>query len=108
MNYIKVKRGDYIAIQPDEPHFYVQGNIIECMANSDNVVRGGLTPKLKDEETLLKILNFEMKNERPLSPKVEEVGEGLVKKYFTSGFEEFNVLKIEQTSGSAVHKFPTL
>ena len=29
------------------------------MASSDNVVRMGLTPKLKDEETLLRILKYE-------------------------------------------------
>ena len=28
---------------------------MECMANSDNVVRGGLTPKFKDTETLVNV-----------------------------------------------------
>jgi mannose-6-phosphate isomerase len=38
------------------PHAYVRGNIIECMANSDNVVRVGLTPKFKDAQALVDIL----------------------------------------------------
>lgn len=40
------------------PHAYLKGNIIECMANSDNVVRAGLTKKYKDVDTLLSILEF--------------------------------------------------
>ncbi len=39
------------------PHAYLKGNIIECMANSDNVVRVGLTPKFRDAETLLRIVD---------------------------------------------------
>ncbi|KAF8820947.1 hypothetical protein IE077_002626 [Cardiosporidium cionae] len=35
------------------------GNCVECMANSDNVIRGGLTPKFKDTQLLLDILDFE-------------------------------------------------
>jgi len=45
-------------MNPDEPHAYIFGDCIECMANSDNVVRLGLTPKLKDSETILKMLIF--------------------------------------------------
>jgi len=37
---------------------YVAGEIIECMACSDNVVRAGLTPKYKDVETLVKMLTY--------------------------------------------------
>lgn len=29
------------------PHAYISGQIVECMATSDNVVRAGLTPKLR-------------------------------------------------------------
>ena len=32
------------------------------MINSDNVVRGGLTPKLKDVETLFSILDFKLED----------------------------------------------
>ena len=36
-----------IYLAANEPHAYVSGQIIECMATSDNVVRAGLTPKLR-------------------------------------------------------------
>ena len=38
----------------NEPHAYVAGEIIECMACSDNVVRAGLTPKFKDVPNLVR------------------------------------------------------
>lgn len=40
------------------PHAYLRGNIIECMANSDNVIRAGLTTKYKDVKTLLELLDY--------------------------------------------------
>lgn len=42
-------------ITPDIPHAYIYGELVECMVNSDNVVRGGLTPKFKDTETLVNV-----------------------------------------------------
>ena len=48
MNIVEPKRGEWFLIPADVPHCYIQGEIMECMINSDNVVRGGLTPKLKD------------------------------------------------------------
>ncbi|CCO30080.1 mannose-6-phosphate isomerase [Rhizoctonia solani AG-1 IB] len=45
-------------LQADEPHAYISGDIIECMATSDNVVRAGLTPKLRDVPTLVSMLTY--------------------------------------------------
>lgn len=53
MNILKLKTGEWFLIAADVPHCYIQGELMECMINSDNVVRGGLTPKLKDIDTLL-------------------------------------------------------
>ena len=52
MNYVHLNPGEGFAINPDEPHAYISGDCIECMATSDNVVRCGLTPKVKDIKTL--------------------------------------------------------
>lgn len=41
-----------------EPHAYLDGVIVECMANSDNVVRAGLTAKFIDRNTLLDMLTY--------------------------------------------------
>ncbi|KAF0990390.1 hypothetical protein HZS_6684 [Henneguya salminicola] len=54
MNYI----GEAIFIEPNTIHAYLEGDIIECMALSDNVVRLGLTKKYKDRATMLAIADF--------------------------------------------------
>ncbi len=57
MRLVHLRRGEAVFIRPGMPHAYLRGNIIECMANSDNVVRVGLTPKYKDTQALLEILD---------------------------------------------------
>jgi len=58
-NHLKLTQGQAFFIGPNEPHAYIQGEILECMACSDNVVRAGLTPKKKDVETLVKMLTYD-------------------------------------------------
>jgi len=59
MNILELKKGEWFWIPANVPHAYIYGELCECMINSDNVVRGGLTPKLKDVKTLLEILPFD-------------------------------------------------
>ena len=59
LNLVHLERGQAIFTPAGIPHAYLKGNIVECMANSDNVVRLGLTPKFKDAETLIEILIYE-------------------------------------------------
>lgn len=56
LNLVHLKRGEALYTEAGVPHAYLGGDIVECMANSDNVVRAGLTPKYKDVETLVEIL----------------------------------------------------
>lgn len=58
MNYLQLKPGDSFYIGANEPHAYLRGDCIECMALSDNVVRAGLTPKFKDINTLCEMLTY--------------------------------------------------
>ena len=55
LNIIKCSKGESFVCSPDEPHAYIQGELMEAMVNSDNVVRGGLTPKYKDTKTLVEV-----------------------------------------------------
>ena len=48
MNYLELSGGESVIINPGVPHCYIEGECIEAMACSDNVVRAGLTPKAKD------------------------------------------------------------
>ncbi|KEP66324.1 UNVERIFIED_CONTAM: phosphomannose isomerase type I protein [Hammondia hammondi] len=60
LNYAKLKSGDAIFIGPNIPHCYLSGHALECMANSDNVIRGGLTPKHTDIDLLCSSLRFDL------------------------------------------------
>ena len=69
---------------------------MECMINSDNVVRGGLTPKLKDKDTLCQILPYSAR----LEPKVLQ-GDSMfsdenfeIQEFFTSAFPELRLLRL--------------
>jgi len=59
LNLICLKPGKAMFLFAGELHSYLDGLGIELMANSDNVLRGGLTPKHVDVPELLKVVNFE-------------------------------------------------
>ncbi|KAJ6561175.1 mannose-6-phosphate isomerase [Mycena vulgaris] len=59
LNYVHLKPGEAIFLGAGEPHAYISGDIMECMANSDNVIRAGLTPKLRDIPNLISGLTYE-------------------------------------------------
>lgn len=56
MNHVAIKRGEAIYVQAGILHAYLHGVGVEVMAASDNVLRGGLTPKHIDVPELLRIL----------------------------------------------------
>ncbi|PJG83022.1 mannose-6-phosphate isomerase, class I [Caviibacterium pharyngocola] len=56
-NIVNIKEGKGIYQDAGIPHAYLRGQNIELMACSDNVVRGGLTPKYVDIPELLKIID---------------------------------------------------
>jgi len=60
LNYLLIAPGESFFMAANEPHAYVAGEILECMACSDNVVRAGLTPKLKDVDNLVEMLTYSM------------------------------------------------
>lgn len=71
LNYVKLEVGEAMFLQADDIHAYMSGDIIECMASSDNVVRAGFTPKFKDVETLTSMLtyNYAPIEEQKMEPK---------------------------------------
>ncbi|XP_043694830.1 mannose-6-phosphate isomerase 2-like isoform X2 [Telopea speciosissima] len=58
LNYVKLNPGEALYLGANEPHAYISGECIECMATSDNVVRAGLTPKYRDVQTLCSMLTY--------------------------------------------------
>jgi mannose-6-phosphate isomerase len=93
-NIIQLKPGQAIFTDAGVPHAYIKGNIIECMANSDNVVRAGLTPKFKDVDTLLEIMDYTC-GEFSMINKEQKTGEVV---YKTSA-KEFEVRSYQSKAG---------
>ena len=58
LNLVKLSPGEAIYLPAGNLHAYLQGVGVEIMANSDNVLRGGLTPKHVDNRELLHVLRF--------------------------------------------------
>jgi mannose-6-phosphate isomerase len=59
LNRVSLRRGEVLYLPAGNIHAYLSGLGVELMAASDNVLRGGLTPKHIDVDELLQVLNFE-------------------------------------------------
>lgn len=62
LNVVHLKAGQALFITPGVLHAYMKGVVLEVMSASDNVLRGGLTPKKVDVAELLKIVDVHGKN----------------------------------------------
>ncbi|XBH55753.1 mannose-6-phosphate isomerase 1 [Aegilops tauschii subsp. strangulata] len=101
-NYVKLRPGEALYIGANEPHAYLSGECVECMATSDNVIRAGLTPKYKDVQTLCSMLTY-----KQMFP---EILQGvLVQPYvirYTPPFDEFEVDRYLLPQGESVTMLP--
>ncbi|KAH7427479.1 hypothetical protein KP509_10G045900 [Ceratopteris richardii] len=87
LNYVCLLPGEALYLDANEPHAYIAGECVECMATSDNVVRAGLTEKYRDTKTLCAMLSY---NQGP--PKVlSGVPINPYTKRYSPPFEEFEV-----------------
>jgi len=77
LNLVQLQPGEAMCLPAGELHAYLEGVGIELMANSDNVLRGGLTPKHVDVEELMRVLNFKEREVRIVSPQPDRNGEAL-------------------------------
>ncbi len=58
LNLVVLAPGEALYLDAGNLHAYLEGTGVELMANSDNVLRGGLTPKHVDVPELLSVLDF--------------------------------------------------
>jgi mannose-6-phosphate isomerase len=75
LNHVRLAPGEAIWMPAGNLHAYLNGAGIELMAASDNVLRGGLTPKRVDVPELLNVLRYEVLDDpilpsTPLSPGI--------------------------------------
>ncbi|KMV21089.1 mannose-6-phosphate isomerase, class I [Mycobacterium heckeshornense] len=78
LNRISLAPGEAIFLPAGNLHTYLRGVAVEVMANSDNVLRGGLTPKHVDVPELLRVLDFTPTTEAQLRPPVHRDGLELI------------------------------
>lgn len=58
LNHVVLEPGEALYTEAGQLHAYLEGIGVEVMANSDNVLRGGLTSKYVDVPELVRVLNF--------------------------------------------------
>ncbi|SES02989.1 mannose-6-phosphate isomerase [Propionibacterium cyclohexanicum] len=98
LNHFWLEPGQALHIPAGVLHAYVKGTGVEIMANSDNVVRGGLTPKHIDVKVLVDMLSF-----TPSKPDIlvaEPIGPGLSR--YPNQDDQFSLWRITPQTGVAV------
>ena len=88
LNRINLAPGEAIFLPAGNLHTYLRGFALEVMANSDNVLRGGLTPKHVDVPELLRVLDFAPTAEAELRPPIHRDGLAL---FYDTPTDEFAV-----------------
>lgn len=68
LNLLRLEPGEAIYLPAGNLHAYLGGTGVEIMASSDNVLRGGLTPKHVNVPELLRVLDFNPLSIAPLRP----------------------------------------
>ena len=94
MHYLELSPGEAVEIHPGVPHCYLEGECLEAMACSDNVVRAGLTSKHKDVATLLRIVDYPSTS-HPKIKLPKEVTKGI--KEYPSSYPDFKVVLVESS-----------
>ena len=69
LNHVRLAPGEAVWMPAGNLHAYLRGAGVEIMAASDNVLRGGLTPKHVDVAELLRVLRFEVLRRPGAAPR---------------------------------------
>jgi mannose-6-phosphate isomerase len=94
LNLVTLEPGEALYLAAGELHAYLEGTALEIMANSDNVLRGGLTPKHVDVQELMAVLTFDAQPPERLKPQDDGPGES----NFKTPAREFELGLVEVTS----------
>jgi mannose-6-phosphate isomerase len=102
LNIVALKKGEGLFQDAGVPHAYLEGKCVEIMANSDNVLRGGLTTKHIDVQELLKHVKCE-----PTTPAIikGDITPEQMKWYHTPA-PDFGLCVFEMQAGDTVSFTP--
>ncbi|MCK7625009.1 mannose-6-phosphate isomerase, class I [Streptomyces sp. RS10V-4] len=101
LNHVRLQPGEALFLGAGIPHAYLSGLGVELMANSDNVLRCGLTPKHVDVPELLRVVRFAPRDAAVLRP--EDTGGEEV---YDTPAGEFRLSRFVLAPGSAPHPLP--
>jgi mannose-6-phosphate isomerase len=93
-NLLHLKKGEGIFQPEGMPHAYLEGQNVEVMANSDNVLRAGLTDKHIDVAELLKHVAFV-----PTEPRILKQDKETTHTVYASPAEEFELHRYQLGAG---------
>ncbi|MGC0340272.1 mannose-6-phosphate isomerase, class I [Streptomyces sp. SLBN-8D4] len=99
LNHVRLQPGEALFLGAGIPHAYLSGLGVEIMANSDNVLRCGLTPKHVDVPELLRIVRFEAADPGVLRPEAAPDGEEV----YETPIDEFRLSRYVLPEGAAAH-----
>ncbi|MFG2364146.1 mannose-6-phosphate isomerase, class I [Streptomyces mirabilis] len=99
LNYVQLQPGEALFLGAGVPHAYLNGLGVEIMANSDNVLRCGLTPKHVDVPELLRVVRFEAGDPGVLRPEASPDGEEV----YATPIDEFRLSRYALAEGAAPH-----
>ncbi|MDN0200961.1 mannose-6-phosphate isomerase, class I [Streptomyces sp. S.PNR 29] len=99
LNHVRLQPGEALFLGAGIPHAYLNGLGVEIMANSDNVLRCGLTPKHVDVPELLRIVRFEPTDPGVLRPEASPEGEEI----YETPIDEFRLSRYVLPESSAAH-----
>ncbi|MEU7424547.1 mannose-6-phosphate isomerase, class I [Streptomyces sp. NPDC040750] len=99
LNHVRLQPGEALFLGAGIPHAYLSGLGVEIMANSDNVLRCGLTPKHVDVPELLRIVRFEAADPGVLRPEAGTDGEEV----YETPIDEFRLSRFALPEGGGAH-----
>ena len=108
LHHVSMEPGEALCLESGQLHAYLEGMGVEIMANSDNVLRGGLTAKHVDVPELLSVLDFSSVDDPVV--QAEEIAQGRFR--YPARAEEFFLERVEldaaQPSFSISHDGPVI
>jgi mannose-6-phosphate isomerase len=95
LNLVELSPGDALYLPAGNLHAYLEGTGVEIMASSDNVLRGGLTPKHIDVPELLAVLDF-----RAMTPELVPIEQRGSEWHYRTPAPDFALSRIELPSNA--------
>ncbi len=100
LNRVTLEPGQGLFLAAGNLHAYLHGLAVEITANSDNVLRGGLTPKHVDVAELLRVLDFVGADIEVLDPAQSSGRSGSGRYEYVTPAPEFRLTRLEFDSNS--------